>query len=114
MAPVAVRLIAGPDFSAAAPVLRFTAFLVFLTGLSAALGQMVMIPFGLNKDFSYSYFIASGVAVVLLPALCVMYGVMGAVAAVLVVEIVVTASMLTFIYIRLPWFRPFGLGRGHV
>jgi O-antigen/teichoic acid export membrane protein len=74
---------------------------------------MVMIPFGLHKDFSYTYFIASGAAVVLLPALCVMYGVMGAVAAVLVIETVVTASMLTFIYIRLPWFRPFRQGRPH-
>jgi O-antigen/teichoic acid export membrane protein len=50
-APIAVRLLLGNDFGAAVPVLRVMSWLIFLVATNTVLADMIMLPFGLKREF---------------------------------------------------------------
>lgn len=93
-APVLVRLILGPGYEAAIPVLRVLALLPPLIAVGTVLGIQWALPVGLDRPF-YSFVIAAGLlnvgmAVLLAPRL----GALGMAISVVLADLVVASGLL--------------------
>jgi O-antigen/teichoic acid export membrane protein len=91
--PWIVGAVMGPGFEDSIPVLRCLSPLPFVVALSGVFGIQTMLPLGMKREFT-RIVVASGlVNLVLLAALAPKFGAMGAAAAVLITETLVTIAM---------------------
>lgn len=108
-APVLVKLLLGPGYEEAVPVLRILAVLPPVIGVGTAFGIQWALPVGLERPF-YSLVIAAGVvnvglAVLLVPG----FGGEGMALAVLAAEVLVAAGLLSLFRLKGGSFRPLRL-----
>lgn len=104
-APLAIHFLLGKLFFDAVNVLRVMAWLIFSVGLSNVLGLMIMIPFGLKREFSLCVGLGSLAGLGLALVLSWRFGALGTATAALIAEIVVTVSMFLVLWSRFEWFR---------
>jgi O-antigen/teichoic acid export membrane protein len=108
-APLIVRILAGPRFEAAVPILRVLAFIPMLVGISNVLGVQVMLPLGHKAPFSRILTGAAVVNLILVLPLTWAFGAMGTAAGTLAAEIFVVAAMLrALVRLDLPLLRTSG------
>lgn len=107
-APIGVWLLLGSGFDAAIPVLRIMAWLIFIIGINTALGQMVVLPFGLNKELSICALLGAVIGFVSVFPLSYYAGAFGAAIAAVLAETTVAVSFYIILTRRFDWFRPFG------
>jgi PST family polysaccharide transporter len=93
LSPLIVRVVLGPGFQPAVPVLRVLAGLVPAYALSIALGIQWMLPLGLDRSFNRIILGAGILNIVLAIILAPLFAQMGMAWAVLTSEIFVTAAM---------------------
>jgi PST family polysaccharide transporter len=93
-APNAVRLLLGPQFEACIPLVHIMAALPFLIGLSNVLGIQTMMAFDMKKAFSRIIVGCGVLNIAILFPLIAVAGAAGAASALLIVESVVTVSMV--------------------
>jgi polysaccharide transporter, PST family len=92
-AKYAVLLILGPQFLDAVVLVRITAFIPFVVGLSNVFGIQTMIPFGMTKQFSRILVSGGIVNLLILFPLILVAGAKGAAISLLVTEITITLLM---------------------
>lgn len=102
-APLAVRFMLGSDFTAAIPVLQVQAWLIFVIALSNIFGLMIMLPFGMTKEFSRCVLAGAIVGFGLAFPMSYWGGALGASIAALLAEIVVTVLMYVAVARRFAW-----------
>jgi len=88
-----VLIMLGDKFIPSIPILRVLAFIPFLVALSNVLGIQTMLTFGLKKEFSRIIITSGVINIGLIIPLVYLYGGIGAAAAVLATELIVTISM---------------------
>ncbi len=93
LARPAVLLLFGHSAAGSLPVVRWIAFLPFVVTISNVLGIQVMVPFGLDRQFSRILFFAGLLNLALAIPLIRLYTAPGAGASVLVTEFIVAALM---------------------
>ncbi len=91
--PIAL-LCFGHAATASVPIIRWIALLPFLVAVSNVLGVQIMIPLGLDKQFSRILIVAGLINVSLALPLIHRFAAQGAGASVLFTEIIVTISMI--------------------
>ena len=98
-APVLIRVLLGPGYDAAIPVVRALSPLPFLVGVGTVLGLYWAIPFGYERAFLIVVLLAGlanlGLALLLVPR----FGALGMATAVVLAEGLVAAA-LTLLYLR--------------
>jgi len=105
LAPWIVKLLLGPGYEAAVPVMRILALLLPMIALSNALGIQWMLALGLDRPFNAVILAAGllnlGLALVLVPKLAYV----GMAYAVVLVEVFVTGGMLLYLWLtgKTPW-----------
>jgi PST family polysaccharide transporter len=109
-APLAVYLLLGAAFIDAVPVLRLQACLIFLVGVSNVLGLMIMLPFGMKKQFMHAIFAGAAVGAVSVVPLCYAFGACGAAASTVLAEAAVTLWMFVHLARQFSWLS---LRNGH-
>ena len=92
-APLIIRIVLGPGFQPAVPVLRLLAGLVPAMALSLALGIQWMLPLGLDAAFNRIILGAGILNIVLAVILAPVYGQLGMACSVLTCEVFVTVGM---------------------
>tara|TARA_R110002074_G_scaffold352155_1_gene523368 strand:- start:1348 stop:2583 length:1236 start_codon:yes stop_codon:yes gene_type:complete len=92
-----VHVFLGASFFGAIIVLRFQAWLIFLIGLNTVLGTMMMLPFGLKRQFTICTIAGSISGLVACVPLAYFYGALGASASALLAEIVVVILMAYYL-----------------
>jgi O-antigen/teichoic acid export membrane protein len=103
VAPVVIGLLFGSGFEAAVPVLRVLAALVVLVGLSNVFGVMIMIPFGLKREFTACITLGAVVGMGLVFPLAHYWGAFGTAIAAAVAETCVTVAMFVVLARRHRW-----------
>jgi O-antigen/teichoic acid export membrane protein len=109
-APLAVRIALGRGFESAVPVLQVQSWLIVVIAVSNVLGLMIMLPFGMTKQFSHSVVIGAIVGFALVFPMSYCAGALGASFAALVAEIVVTTLMYVAVARRFAWMPRFRVG----
>lgn len=107
-APLCVTVVLGNAYADAVPVLRVLSSLIFMVGLSNVLGLMIMIPFGLRREFLFCVAAGAVIGLGLAIPLSMAAGALGAAVAAASAEATVTVSMYVVLSRRFAWFRPFG------
>ncbi len=107
-APFLIRILLGPDFIPATPALRLMALAIIATGISNVLGLMIMLPFGLKREFTMCVIGGAVIGAIAVFPLSVRFGAAGTAATALIAEITVTTMMYVALRYRLPWFRLMG------
>jgi O-antigen/teichoic acid export membrane protein len=92
-APVLVRIVAGPAYAGAIPVLRTLGCLPLVVGVNTVLGLQLMLPLGMKRLFSLTLIGGGLLNCGLLATLAPRHGAEGAAVAVVVTEIAVTLVM---------------------
>jgi len=92
-APLWTRILLGPGFSQAVPVLRILSVLPFLIAMSNVLGIQWMLPLGLDSQFNKIILGAGLINIVLAVLLAPSYAHIGMAWAVVTAEVFVTASI---------------------
>ncbi|KND59842.1 Membrane protein involved in the export of O-antigen, teichoic acid lipoteichoic acid [Candidatus Burkholderia verschuerenii] len=92
-APLAVKLLYGPQFEPTIDVLHWMAFVPLMSGLSDLFGVQTMLPLGLKTAFSRVLIASAVLNFGLLAVLAKLFGEQGAAATVLVVEASIAAAM---------------------
>lgn len=93
-APLLIRLLLGPGYEAAVPVLRVLALLAPIIALGTVLGIQWALPMGLDRPF-YAFVVAAGIINVLLAlVLAPRWGAVGMAVSVVVADSVVTGGLL--------------------
>jgi PST family polysaccharide transporter len=95
-----VRVVLGPGFQSAVPVLRLLVWLVPAIALSNALGIQWMLPLGLDRTFNRIILGAGIMNILLAVFLAPLYAQMGMAWAVLASEIFVTAGIYVALHRR--------------
>jgi len=93
VAPQLVRIILGPNFGPAVPVLRVLSLLIPLVGVNYALGMQWMLPLGLDRAFNTITVLAGLINISLATALATSYKDLGMAWAVVAAEVFVAVSM---------------------
>jgi O-antigen/teichoic acid export membrane protein len=109
-APLVVAILLGDQFDAAVPVLRILSAMIVFNALNSAMGTLIMLPFGLNRQLTLSILAGAITAALTAPFLCLSYGALGAAVALNLAEAAVTISLFLRLRASLPWFR-LGFGR---
>jgi O-antigen/teichoic acid export membrane protein len=99
-APLAVRLLYGPQFEPTIDVLRWMAFVPLMSGLSDLFGVQTMLPLGLKTAFSRVLIASAVLNFGLLAVLAKLFGEQGAAATVLAVETSIAAAMAFTLYLE--------------
>lgn len=100
-APLLVRILLGPGYDAAVPVLRVLAVLPLLVALDTVLGLYWAVPFGHERAFLVSVLVAGVTNVALAFLLVPRWGAAGMAAAVVIAELTILAS-LSWRFVRHP------------
>jgi polysaccharide transporter, PST family len=109
-APIAVRLLLGNGFGAAVPVLQILSWVIFLGTTNHVLASMIMLPFGLKREFSICSLWGTLVGLGSVFPLSFYAGAVGAAIAAVLAEIAVMSALFFALVQRLSWFKPFGWG----
>lgn len=104
-APIAVRILLGSGFGPSILVLRILSWLIFIVVLSNVLGEMIMLPFGLKKEFTWSLLAGVLVGGGLAVPFSLWWGAVGTAIAAVSAETAITVVMFAVVAHRLPWFR---------
>ena len=105
--PLAVRVLLGTGFEAAIPVLQILSFLIFIIAVSNVLGLMIMLPFGMKREFTACTIVGAVFGLALVIPLSCYFGAIGASVAAVMAELAVTVAMYSVLARRLDWFSPF-------
>ena len=98
-APLLTRILLGPGYEGAVPVMRALAVLPFLVAVDTVLGLYWAVPFGHEHAFLRTVIAAGATNVAFALLLVPRYGALGMAAAVVLAELVVLVS-LTSLYLR--------------
>lgn len=93
LAPLLVRIILGPNFGPAVPVLRVLSLLLPVIGVNMALGMQWMLPLGLDRAFNTITMLAGLINISLATTLATSYTDLGMAWAVVTAEVFVGVSM---------------------
>jgi O-antigen/teichoic acid export membrane protein len=105
-APLAVQILYGPQFLPTIDVLRWMAFVPFMSGLGDVFGVQTMLPLGMKTYFSRVLIGSAVLNFGLLAVLAKLYGAEGAAATVLIVQSFVAVAMATTLYLQgVPFFK---------
>lgn len=85
--------LAGERFQAAVPILRWMSWTPFLVGVSNVLGLQIMLPLGMNRQFSVILLSAGALNCGLVALLVTIVGPVGAAVATVMSEVFVTLAM---------------------
>lgn len=110
-APLVVAILLGDAFAAAVPVLQVLAAAIPFVALNGALGMLIMLPYGLNREYMFCVGWGALAAVICGPVLCIALAAFGASIALVVSEAVTLTAMWFVLHRRFPWFRLNGPGR---
>ena len=99
-APLAVKLLYGPQFQPTVEVLRWMAFVPLMAGLSDLFGVQTMLPLGMKSQFSRVLIASAVLNFSLLAVLARYFGEQGAAATVLIVETSVALGMAFTLYLQ--------------
>lgn len=97
-APLLVRVIMGPGYEAAIPVLRIMALVPFMVGLNTCLGMLIMLPLGMMREYSRLLLGCGFANLGLLTLLGGWFGAIGAACALVITETAVVATMFVALY----------------
>lgn len=113
-APLAVKILYGPQFLPTVDVLRWMAFVPLMAGLSDLFGVQTMLPLGLKSQFSRVLIGSAILNFAVLAVLAKLFAEQGAAATVLVVETCVATAMALTLYLEgVPFLkRPITEGAG--
>jgi PST family polysaccharide transporter len=113
-APLAVKILYGPQFLPTVDVLRWMAFVPMMAGLSDLFGVQTMLPLGLKSQFSRVLIGSAILNFAVLGVLAKLFAEQGAAATVLIVETCVAAAMALTLYLEgVPFLkRPIAEGAG--
>ncbi|MDR5739121.1 MULTISPECIES: flippase [unclassified Caballeronia] len=92
-APLAVKLLYGPQFGPTVDVLRWMAFVPLMSGLADLFGVQTMLPLGMKSHFSRVLIGSAILNFALLAVLATLFHEQGAAATVLIVETAIAAAM---------------------
>jgi O-antigen/teichoic acid export membrane protein len=107
-APIAVHVLLGPNFEKTVIVLQILSWIIFVGSLSGALGTMVMLPFGLHREFTACISLGAILGLLLVIPLSYYEGATGTALGALLADFIVALSMYFVLVWRLDWFRLFG------
>ncbi|SAL70039.1 polysaccharide biosynthesis protein [Caballeronia peredens] len=99
-APLAVKLLYGPQFLPTVDVLRWMAFVPLMVGLSDLFGVQTMLPLGMKAQFSRVLIGSAVLNFALLVVLAKFFSEQGAAATVLIVETCVAAAMAYTLHLQ--------------
>jgi O-antigen/teichoic acid export membrane protein len=99
-APLAVKLLYGPQFAPTVEVLRWMAFVPLMSGLSDLFGVQTMLPLGMKSHFSRVLIASAVLNFSLLAVLAHFFGEQGAAATVLIVETSIAAAMFCTLHMQ--------------
>ena len=113
-APLAVKILYGPQFLPTVEVLRWMAFVPLMAGLSDLFGVQTMLPLGMKSQFSRVLIGSAVLNFALLAVLAKLFSEQGAAATVLIVETCVAAAMAYTLHLQgVPFLRrPIAEGAG--
>ena len=94
VAPEAVRLVLGTGFGGSVSVLRVLSGIVFLIGVNNVLGLMILLPFGMRRQFTVCTLIGAALGAGLAVPLSLRFGAIGTASAAMAAEFCVVATML--------------------
>jgi O-antigen/teichoic acid export membrane protein len=104
-APMAVRILLGSGFEQAIVVLQILSWQIFVIGVSNVLGVMIMLPFGMKREFTTCIFAGAVVGIGLAVPLSFYAGAVGAATAAVCSEAAVALAMYGIVARRLDWRR---------
>lgn len=107
-APLAIRVVLGEEFESATPVLRVMSCLIFLVSTNVVLANIIMIPFGLKREFTLCILVGTLVGLGSVFPLSYYAGAIGAAIALALAETAVMLALYLVLVRRLGWFRPLG------
>jgi O-antigen/teichoic acid export membrane protein len=99
-APLAVKLLYGPQFAPTVNVLRWMAFVPLMSGLTDLFGVQTMLPLGMKSHFSRVLIASAVLNFSLLGVLAHFFAEQGAAATVLVVETSIACAMAFTLYLQ--------------
>jgi PST family polysaccharide transporter len=99
-APLAVKLLYGPQYEPTVDVLRWMAFVPLMSSLSDLFGVQTMLPLGMNSPFSRVLIGSAVVNFGLLAVLAKLFGEQGAAATALIVETSIAAAMALTLHLE--------------
>jgi PST family polysaccharide transporter len=97
-APLAVKILYGPQFLPTVCVLRWMAFVPLMSGLTDVFGVQTMLPLGMKAQFSRVLLGSAVLNFGLLPVLAKLYAEQGAAATVLAVQTAIAFAMAAMLY----------------
>jgi PST family polysaccharide transporter len=104
-APMAVRILLGSGFEQGIVVLQILSWQIFVIGVSNVLGVMIMLPFGMKREFTTCIFAGAVVGIGLAVPLSFYAGAVGAATAAVCSEAAVALAMYGIVARRLDWRR---------
>lgn len=105
-APLVVAILLGDAFGDTVPVLRILSGVIVLSALNSAMGKLIMLPFGLNRQFTLCIFAGAATAAIAAPPLCLLYGALGAAVTINLAEAAMAISFFFTLRAQLNWFFP--------
>lgn len=100
LAPLAVRLVLGPSFGSAVPVLRAASPVLFLEGINTVLGMELLLPLGMRRECLLATAIPGLLSLSYMPVLAATRGAVGVALALCVTELLVMVFSTAFLYRR--------------
>ena len=104
-APLIVAILLGSGFDDAVPVLRLRCIVIIVICITNVLGLMIMLPFGLKREFTSCILAGAVVGLGLAFPLSYQFGAIGTALASAAAESTIMVAMLVTLYRRLDWFR---------
>ncbi|WP_370156523.1 oligosaccharide flippase family protein [Bradyrhizobium ottawaense] len=104
-APLLVHLLLGAQFTAAVPVFRVLCGLFVMVGIGTVLGQLIMLPFGMRREFVACMSMGAISGLVLSVPLSITWAAEGTALAAVLAEATVTLSMYIVLAKRFEWMR---------
>jgi len=93
-----VRIVMGPEYMAAVPVLRFMSMIPFVCGINNIYGTQAMLNFGMKREFTRTVITSSFLCVLVLLPLALWFGASGAAASALLFEVLQTVILGILLY----------------
>lgn len=103
-APLLIQILLGPDFAGSIPILRLLSGVIAMVGVSNVFGQLIMLPFGMKREFTICISAGAISGLVLAIPLSLAWAAQGMAIAALVAETIVTLTMYLFLARKLDWF----------
>jgi O-antigen/teichoic acid export membrane protein len=110
-APIAVDILLGSGFEQASTTLQILSWVIFFTGVGGVLGPMIMLPFGMKREFTICIFVGAMVGLGSAVPLSIYAGAVGAATGAVCSEAAVALAMYAIVARRFPTFRPLRTAR---